>query len=137
MKCIENKLSSLNADIGKLILRLSIGGLMLFHGWAKIVGGISGIKFLVSNAGLPEFTAYGVYLGEVLFPVLIVLGLFTRASALFVALTMVTAIFLAHSSDIFAINGSTGGLVIETALMYLLGALSIMFMGGGKYSLRG
>lgn len=55
MKCIENKLSVLNADIGKLILRLTIGGLMLFHGWAKVVNGIGGIKAMVAKAGFLNF----------------------------------------------------------------------------------
>ncbi|MDX4062733.1 DoxX family protein [Aliarcobacter skirrowii] len=135
MKCIENKLSVLNADIGKLILRLTIGGLMLFHGWAKVVNGIGGIKAMVAKAGFPEFFAYGVYLGEILFPLMIVLGIFVRTSALFVAITMVAAIFLAHSNEIFAL-GRTGGPVIELALMYLLGSIAIMFIGSGKISIK-
>ena len=135
MKCIENKLSVLNADIGKLILRLTIGGLMLFHGWAKVVNGIDGIKAMVAKAGFPEFFAYGVYLGEILFPLMIVLGIFVRTSALFVAITMVAAIFLAHSNEIFALEG-TGGPVIELALMYLLGSIAIMFIGSGKISIK-
>ena len=134
MTCFENKLESvLNEDIGKLILRLSVAGLMLFHGFFKLFNGIDGIKFLVTNAGLPEFVAYGVYLGEIVFPILIILGLFTRISSLFFALTMVFAIFLAHGSEIFAL-GKTGGPVIELALLYLLASISIMFIGAGKYS---
>lgn len=135
MKCIENKLSVLNADIGKLILRLTIGGLMLFHGWAKVVNGIGGIKAMVAKAGFPEFFAYGVYLGEILFPLMIVLGIFVRTSALFVAITMVAAIFLKHSHEIFTL-GETGGPVIELALMYLLGSIAIMFIGSGKISIK-
>ncbi|RXJ97106.1 GntR family transcriptional regulator [Arcobacter sp. AHV-9/2010] len=135
MKCIENKLSVLNADIGKLILRVTIGGLMLFHGWAKVVNGIGGIKAMVAKAGFPEFFAYGVYLGEILFPLMIVLGIFVRTSALFVAITMVIAIFLAHSNEIFAL-GRTGAPVIELALIYLLGSIAIMFIGSGKISIK-
>ena len=135
MTCCENKLESvLNEDIGKLILRFSIAALMLFHGFSKLFNGIDGIKFLVTNAGLPEFVAYGVYMGEVVFPILIILGLFTRISSLFFALTMVFAIFLAHSADIFTL-GETGGPVIELPLIYLLASVSIMFLGAGKYSL--
>ena len=107
---------------------------MLFHGFFKLFNGIDGIKFLVTQAGLPEFFAYGVYLGEILFPILIIIGLFTRISSLFFALTMVFAIFLAHSNDIFAL-GKTGGPVIELALIYLLASISIMFIGAGKFSL--
>ena len=135
MTCCENKLESvLNEDIGKLILRFSIAALMLFHGFSKLFNGIDGIKFLVTNAGLPEFVAYGVYMGEVVFPILIILGLFTRISSLFFALTMVFAIFLAHSSELFVIE-ETGGLLIELPLIYLLASISIIFIGAGKYSL--
>ena len=135
MTCCENKLESvLNEDIGKLILRFSIAALMLFHGFSKLFNGIDGIKFLVTNAGLPEFIAYGVYMGEVVFPILIILGLFTRISSLFFALTMVFAIFLAHSSELFVLE-ETGGLLIELPLIYLLTSISIMFIGAGKYSL--
>ena len=135
MTCCENKLESvLNEDIGKLILRFSIAALMLFHGFSKLFNGIDGIKFLVTDAGLPEFIAYGVYMGEVVFPILIILGLFTRISSLFFALTMIFAIFLAHSGELFVLE-ETGGLLIELPLIYLLGSISIMFIGAGKYSL--
>ena len=135
MTCCENKLESiLNEDIGKLILRFSIAALMLFHGFSKLFNGIDGIKFLVTDAGLPEFIAYGVYMGEAVFPILIILGLFTRISSLFFALTMIFAIFLAHSGELFVLE-ETGGLLIELPLIYLLGSISIMFIGAGKYSL--
>ena len=48
MSSCENKLSCiLNEDIGKLILRVSIAGLMLFHGFFKLFNGIDGIKFVM------------------------------------------------------------------------------------------
>ena len=135
MRSCENKIScSLNEDIGKLILRVSITGLMLFHGFFKLFNGIDGIKGLVTQSGLPEFLAYGVYFGEIVFPILIIIGLYTRISSIFFALTMVFAIFLAHSNEIFVL-GKTGGPVIELALIYLLTSISIMFIGAGKYSL--
>jgi putative oxidoreductase len=135
MTCCENKLGSiLNEDIGKLILRFSIAGLMLFHGFSKLLHGIDGIKFLVTKAGLPEFISYGVYISEIVFPILIIFGLFTRISSLFFALNMVFAIYLAHGNELFTLT-ATGGPAIELALIYLLGAVSIMFIGAGKYSL--
>ena len=132
MRSCENKLScALNEDIGKLILRVSIAGLMLFHGFFKLFNGIDGIKFLVTQAGLPEFIAYGVYLGEIVFPILIIVGLFTRISSFFFALTMVFAIFLAHSNDLFSL-GKTGGPVIELALIYLLLLFQLCLLERGK-----
>lgn len=84
MRSCENKIScSLNEDIGKLILRVSIAGLMLFHGVFKLFNGIDGIKGLVTQSGLPEFLAYGVYFGEIVFPILIIIGLYTRISSIF------------------------------------------------------
>lgn len=126
----------LNEDIGKLILRVSIATLMLFHGYHKLINGIAGIKGLVVKAGLPEFVAYGVYLGEIVFPILIIIGLYTRISSLFFALTMVFAIFLAHGNDLFTL-GKTGGPIIELALIYLLTSISLMFIGAGRFSFDG
>ena len=135
MCIIENKLEqSLNQDIGKLLLRVSVAVLMLFHGISKALHGIDGIKFLVDRAGLPEFVAYGVYFGEIVVPLLLIFGLFTRISAVVFVVNMIFAILLAHSADLFTL-GKTGGLVIELPLFYLLGALVIFFIGAGKYSL--
>ena len=50
-----------NQDLGKLVLRLSLGLLVLLHGVAKITGGIGFITQVVQDAGLPGFLAYGVY----------------------------------------------------------------------------
>lgn len=58
-------------DLAKLLLRLSTGGLMMFHGIHKIIHGIGGIKGMVVNAGLPEIMAYGVYVGELITPLLL------------------------------------------------------------------
>lgn len=59
----------MKTDIGKLILRLMVGGLMLFHGLAKITHGIEFIKGTLLSKGLPELMSYGVYVGEVDRPV--------------------------------------------------------------------
>ena len=55
MKSCENKLSCmLNEDIGKLILRVSIGTYAI--SWIfKLFNGIDGIKYLVTQAGLQSF----------------------------------------------------------------------------------
>lgn len=137
MGLIEKKLALLlSGDLGKLVLRVSIAVLMLFHGFKKISGGIGGIKGLVVKGGFPEFLAYGVYVGEIIVPVLLILGLFTRLSAFVFAVTMGFAIAaLAYSGRILAIDARTGGLMIELPLLYLLAALAVFFLGAGKYSL--
>ena len=70
-----------NADLGRLALRLGLGGCILFPRVAKLMGGIDGITQLVTAAGLPAFVAYGVYVGEVVAPILVVIGWYSRIGA--------------------------------------------------------
>ncbi|MBL3519264.1 MULTISPECIES: DoxX family protein [Arcobacteraceae] len=134
MRSLESFLARvLGEDIGKLILRLTLGILMLFHGLNKL-NGIDGIKSLVVNNGFPEFFAYGVYIGEIIIPILIIVGLYTRISSFIYAMTMLFAIYLAHSTQIFAFNEKTGGLAIELQLLFMFGAIALMFLGAGRIS---
>ena len=135
MRTFENFLSRVLSDnFGKLILRLTRGILMLFHGYKKYESGIGGIKALVVKNGFPEFLAYGVYVGEIVVPIFIIIGFYTRISSLIYAFTMGFAIYLVHYSHLFAL-GKTGGLVIETPLLFMLGAITLMCLGAGKYSI--
>jgi uncharacterized membrane protein YphA (DoxX/SURF4 family) len=79
----------LSANLGKLVLRLSLGILMLLHGLAKVMAGPAGVMNTVAKVGLPAEIGYFVYVGEVLAPLLLVVGLWTRAAALIVAINMV------------------------------------------------
>ncbi|MGE4517325.1 MAG: DoxX family protein, partial [Arcobacteraceae bacterium] len=105
----------------------------LFHGIAKINGGIDFIITKVTQEGFPEFLAYGVYIGEVVAPLLIILGLKTRFASFVVVLTMAFAIYLVHANDLLEIT-KTGAWAIELQMMYLLSALALMFLGAGKLS---
>ncbi|WP_333803733.1 DoxX family protein [Sulfurospirillum sp.] len=133
--CIENIFAKYeNKDIASLVLRVSVSALMLFHGIAKFQGGIDGIKELVVSFGLPSLLAYGVYVGEILMPLLLILGLLTRVSSLIFGGTMLFAIALAHSEMLFAIDAETGGLMIELPLLYLIASIALFFLGAGKFS---
>ena len=68
-------------DTGKLVLRLTIGGLLFMHGLAKVRDN-SFVQNEVLDAGLPAFVAYGVFVGEIVAPLLLIIGVFTRAAAL-------------------------------------------------------
>lgn len=134
MKLLENKIFERNIDLGLLILRLSVGGLMLLHGISKLQHGISGIEGMVEAAGLPSFIAYGVYMGEVITPAFIILGLGTRAASLIFAFNCIVAALLAHAADIFTLS-ATGGWAVELLGLYFFGAVALVFTGGGKYAL--
>ncbi|MCO4781755.1 MAG: DoxX family protein [Candidatus Cloacimonetes bacterium] len=122
-----------NTDVALLIVRLSVGLLMLLHGIAKITHGISFIEGMVTNAGLPAVFAYGVYIGEIVAPLFIIAGFRTRVAALVFVGNCVVAIALAHSGDIFSLT-KHGGWAIELLGLYMFGALALMFSGGGKYA---
>ena len=122
-------------DWGKLLLRLSLGGMMLFHGIGKLgEGGIDGITQMVTAKGLPDAVAYGVYVGEIVAPLLIVAGLLTRLSGLVFAFNMGVAIWLAHSADLFVLSDH-GSPALELQYLYLLGGLALACLGGGRLAI--
>jgi putative oxidoreductase len=125
-----------SSDAGRLLLRLAIGVLILMHGIAKIGSGPGSIIGMLTNHGLPGAFGYLVYVGEVLAPLLLIVGAWTRIAALIVAVNMVVAIALAHSGDLLSI-GKTGGWAIELQGLYLFGALAIALLGAGRYSAGG
>ena len=122
-------------DVGLLVLRLGVGALLLFHGVYKITHGVAWIAGPLSGAGLPAWLQYGAYVGEVLAPVLVILGLWTRPAALVMAFDMFMAIFLARRGDVAKVNPMSGGWAIELELLYLVGALALALAGGGRYGL--
>lgn len=123
-------------DISKLLLRFTVGGLMLFHGIAKITHGVDWMGPMLGGAGLPEFIKYGAYLGEVVGPVLLILGYRTRVGALLVIADMLVAIMLVHRHQIFTV-GQAGGWAIELPAFYLLASLALFFAGPGKFGVSG
>jgi putative oxidoreductase len=126
----------MNENLGKLTLRLLLGVLMLLHGIAKAKSGVNGIGGLVSNAGLPAFVAYGVFIGQLLAPVLIIVGWYARIGAILIAITMVFAVGLVHSTEVFTLN-RMGGWAIELQAMYFFTAIAIALLGPGRWSVNG
>ena len=121
-------------DIAKLILRIMVGGLLIFHGISKIVHGIDFIGGSLTAHHLPTFIAYGVYVGEVLAPLFVIAGLWTRLSALVVVIDLVAAILLVRLPFVFTMSKS-GGWGMEQDAFFLLGALVICLIGPGRLRL--
>lgn len=125
----------MNDDIGKLVLRLTLGILLLLHGIAKMRYGVSGIEGMVASHGLPGFIAYGVFIGEVFAPLLVILGFYARIGGVIIACNMVVAIVLAHSSQLFSI-GKSGGWELELQGFFLFTAVAVALMSPGKFSIN-
>lgn len=107
---------------------------MLFHGIHKLVGGVGFISGMLEGMGLPGFIAYFSLAAELLCSLMIIAGAWTRAAAVVFAGNMAVAILMAHSGQIFSVDPMTGGWAIELPMLYLLGAVVLIFTGAGKYA---
>jgi putative oxidoreductase len=123
-------------DLGKLILRASLALLILFHGVSKLIGGVGFIGGVLTKMGMPEQVAYLVYVGEVIAPLLVLIGVWTRLAALIIAINMVVAVVLVHTAQIFTMD-KTGGWALELQGMYFAAALTVALLGAGRYSVGG
>ena len=123
-------------DLTKLILRLSLGFMMLSHGMGKFAPqSIEFISTKLTAVNLPAELVYGVYLGEIVAPVLVIIGLFTRLGGWIMVVNMLFAIGLVHMSDIFALT-ERGAWAIETQALFLVVSLAVAVFGSGKYAVK-
>ena len=122
-------------DIAKLLLRITLGVLILFHGLSKLNGGMGGIVQMVQSHGFPGALGYGVLLGEVIGPLMLIAGFHARIGAVLVFVNMVFAILLVHMGQLGAFSAQ-GGWALELQAMYLVAALAIALLGPGRYSVN-
>ncbi|HEX9600592.1 MAG TPA: DoxX family protein [Mariniflexile sp.] len=117
-------------DLGLLILRIGFAGMLLTHGIPKI-------KLLFENPikfadpiGVGETTTLILALiGEVIAPILILIGFKTKLATIPSIITMFVAVFVIHASDPIDVK--------EKAILYLVAFLVIFLTGAGKYSIDG
>ncbi|HXP98064.1 MAG TPA: DoxX family protein [Telmatospirillum sp.] len=121
-------------EVAKFLLRASFGVMMLLHGKFKILHGVAPIEKMLSAHGLPAILAYGYLITEVAAPLFMVLGLWTRVSALIVASGMVVATYLVDT-NLFGIT-AVGAWDAEKTAVYLFAALATALLGSGRYAVR-
>jgi putative oxidoreductase len=117
---------------GVLLLRFTVASLMLFHGVAKLRNG-SGVESLLSGLGLPTWLSYGVWVGELLAPVLILVGVWVRPAALIIAFNMLVAVGLAHPTQLLTLSRS-GGYGLELQAFYFFCSIAIALLVDRKQS---
>jgi putative oxidoreductase len=118
------------ASVGLLLLRLSVGVLMIHHGQEKLADPQQFANTYVASLHLPFplFFAYAAGFSELIGSWLVILGLFTPLGALALAGTMTVAAYQ---------HISTAGLniyVLELVLLYLGGSLALLLNGPGRFS---
>jgi putative oxidoreductase len=126
----------MNESTGKLILRITLGFLILLHGIAKLINGIDWLDGALASAGLPGFFKYGVYIGEIVAPLLVIAGYYSRIGAWLIAVNMLFALGLVFGSELFTLNAQSGGLEIEKEYMYFFSAIALALIGPGRYAVN-
>lgn len=122
---------------GLLVLRVGLAVILLFHGLAKLQGGIAWMAEPLGAIGLPAWIAYGVYVAEIVAPVLLIVGVLTRFAALTICIDMVMAVILVLRDRVFTINPQGGGWAIELEVLIFVAALTTLLAGGGRFALMG
>ncbi len=120
---------SKNYQLGLLILRVGLAGLMLTHGIPKLLEVISGDFSFGDPLGIgATLSKILTVFAEFLCSVLIILGLRTRLACIPLIITMLVAVFIVHWEDPM---GSK-----EKGLLYLTGFVTLLLTGGGKYTIK-
>lgn len=122
-----------NQDLGKLILRVTCAGLLLMHGSHSAIHGVDHIKGMLAANGLPEWMAYLNLVGEVVAPIMMIVGFKARIAGLIIAFNMFSSVLIAHRDIMFSRN-DFGGWMIELNVFFMFTALAVTFLGAGKYA---
>lgn len=119
-----------DSDIGLLIIRIGLGGIIFFHGFHKLMHGLEDQIQILASHGFPGWLMLFVYVSEVLAPVLIVLGVLTRLSSVSIIITMIVVFVVLP----FPIGlDEHGAMNIESQLYFLLLPCALFFTGPGRY----
>ncbi len=118
----------LTLNLGLLLLRVTIGCMMLVHGLPKLMSLLSGTIEFADPLGLgPQLSLFLAVGAEVGCSLLLIFGLFTRLATLPLIITMGVAITIIHGADPYSKK--------EMALLYLLPYLTLLLTGAGQFSL--
>jgi putative oxidoreductase len=123
-------------DTALLILRLVLGLMILLHGVSKLPPPPKEIAAMLAQANLPAALAWGVYVGEIVAPILLIVGVWTRLAAILIAINMIVAVLMAHAAQLFTLNPE-GGYALELQAMFLFVAIALAFTGAGRLSVGG
>lgn len=117
-------------NFGLLLLRVAFSGMLLTHGIPKLMKLLSGNMEFRDPIGIgAPATLILAIIGEVIFPILIIIGFKTRLSTIPVIITMIVAAVIVHANDSFGTK--------ELAILYGIAFIVIALLGPGKFSVDG
>lgn len=111
-----------------LLLRVSVSGFMLTHGFPKLLKVVNGDLQFGDPYGIgAEISLFLAAFAEGICSIFVLLGLGTRLAVIPLIFTMVTIVFVVHINDPFGRQ--------ELPLLYLLIYITLLITGAGKYSI--
>jgi len=129
-KLLSTKYSAAAFNISMLILRIGLAGLMIPHGYDKLVHFATYKKDFMNLLGIgSSITLALVIFAEFFCSLFLMVGLFSRLIVIPLIVDMGVALFKAHNGEIFG-DG-------EHAALYIVGFLVILLLGPGKFSVDG
>ena len=127
-KLFSTKYTDNSISFALLVLRIAIGGLMIPHGYQKLM------SFAAKSSGFSDPFHIGgpasmslTIFAEFFCAVFILIGLMTRFATIPLIVAMSVAVFVAHKGQVFG-DG-------EHAALYLAGYITLLFTGPGKISM--
>jgi putative oxidoreductase len=125
------RLLPLNPDLALLILRVVLGIIMIYHGWAKVTD-LGGTIEGMTGMGVPAPAVAAIFatVAEFVGGLLMLVGAFTDIAGLMFAIDMLGAITFVHAKNGFSV--ANGG--IEWPLVLAAAALAIALAGPGRYA---
>jgi putative oxidoreductase len=129
-KLLSTKYSASAFNIAMLILRVGFAGLLLPHGYDKLVNFAANEKLMINFLGIGQSMSLAlVVFAEFFCALFVLLGLFTRLASIPLIISMSVAVTIAHKGQIFGEG--------EHAAMYAVGFLVLLLVGPGKISVDG
>lgn len=116
-----------------LLMRLTLGAIMIAHGSHKVFGGLHHHAQMVASLGLPAWTGYLSAFTEFLGGILVLAGLFTRAAAFAICINLVVAIWKVHLHN--GLLGSPDHPGFEFPLAGAAIAFALIFFGAGPIAM--
>jgi len=97
------------------------------------MNGTGFIEKMLTDANVPyaKYITYGVFIGEVLAPILLIIGRYIKIAGGIIAFNMLVAIFLVHKDAIFTLS-EHGGWSIELQVLYLIAGVTL-FLSESKW----
>jgi putative oxidoreductase len=112
------------------VMRLTLGLVMVAHGYQNTFRHLHDHVHMVANLGLPAWLGYVSSFTELLGGLLILIGFFTRPAALALCVDLVVAIWKVHWH-----NGLMGDHGYEFPLAIATIAFALIFFGGGAIAI--